>query len=220
MYTHFIFNILLVIHIFSGSLALLSSFGAMASTKGGYWHRKAGKFFIISMTSIFITAIPMAILKNNLFLFLIALFSYYLAFTGWRYAKNRSGIPLKIDWVASGIMLIVAILMIAYGYHQYLAQDYHGIVLAIFGFIASRLALFDLKTFKTHDATGKQRIIKHLRGMFGATIAALTAFTVTNVHLKPELLLWLAPTLLLTPLIIWWSKKIANPKQIYSQKDD
>jgi hypothetical protein len=52
------------------------------------------------MVGIFLTAIPMSIINSNTFLFLIAIFSFYLAFAGMRFAKNRKGIATTIDWIA------------------------------------------------------------------------------------------------------------------------
>jgi hypothetical protein len=209
-----IFDILLIIHITAGSLALLSAFAAMACAKGGQGHKLAGKFFIISMTIVFATAIPLSLLIKSLFLFLIALFSYYLAFTGWRYAKNRTGVTARIDWIASSIMLLIAITMAIHGIQQYIQQNSLGIVLIVFGIAGSRTALIDIYGYKNKTAIGKTRIAKHLRGMLGATIAALTAFTVTNTHLEPQLLLWLGPTIVFTPVIIWWDRKVMKTTKI------
>ena len=44
------------------------------------------------MTIIFHTAIPMSMAAGNVFLFLVAIFSFYLAFSGIRFARNRAGI--------------------------------------------------------------------------------------------------------------------------------
>ena len=51
---------------------------------------------------IFFTAIPMSIVSGNVFLFLIAIFSFYLAYAGMRFARNRTGIANIFDWVAVG----------------------------------------------------------------------------------------------------------------------
>jgi hypothetical protein len=51
------------------------------------------------------------------------------------------------------------------------------------------------------------RIANHLIRMMGATIAVITAFLVVNVHFDPGWVVWLAPTVVLTPLIIVWSRR-------------
>ena len=82
--------ILLVIHITAGSIALLTAFVALVTAKGGVIHVRAGRVYAIGMTVIFLTAVPLAALGANVFLLLIAFFSFYLVFAGWRFARNRS----------------------------------------------------------------------------------------------------------------------------------
>ena len=208
MFLHSVVRFLLTIHIFCGFISLFSAFGAMFSSKGQVKHRKFGRIFFYSMTGIFITAIPISIIKNNLFLFLIALFSYYLAFSGWRYAKNRNGIPGKVDVIVSGTMLGISIIMVSIGAYTFNTDNFRTITLLVFGFIGCGFSYSDLKSHRNHTATGIQRISNHLSAMLGATIATLTAFSVTNIHIHPQIILWLGPTILLTPFIIWWKHKI------------
>ena len=71
---------LLALHIFAGSLAFVSAGAALLVKKGGQPHRWAGRSFFLSMVVIFLTAVVMAVLTSNTFLFIVALFSFYLAF--------------------------------------------------------------------------------------------------------------------------------------------
>ena len=119
MNSHFAVIFLLCIHITCGFAALLSAFGAIASRKGQLKHRLFGRCFFYSMTGVFITAIPLSLIKENLFLFLIAIFSYYLAFSGWRYAKNRSGIPGKIDFIMTWLMFGASCFMMGLGIYKF-----------------------------------------------------------------------------------------------------
>ncbi len=195
---------LLYFHIACGFSAILAALGAMLSTKGAKQHRKFGSLFFYAMTGVFITAIPLALFINNLFLFLIALFSYYLAFSGWRYAKNRSG-PQRLDLIVSLSMLIVSILMMGTALLQ---MHQNKIILMLFGAFGLLFSFSDIKLHYTHSSTGKQRIAHHLGAMLGATIAALTAFAVTNISIQPTIILWLGPTFLITPVIMWWKNKV------------
>ena len=86
-------SILLLFHILSGSLTLISSALSIYSKKGQRTHRFFGKIYFWGMVGVFLTAIPLAIFKLNVFLLLIAIFSFYLAFAGMRFAVNRKGIP-------------------------------------------------------------------------------------------------------------------------------
>ena len=99
------FSALLLIHIIFGFTSISAAVGAISTKKGGTVHRFCGKVFVCGMTGIFITAIPLSLMKNDLFLFLIALLSYYLALSGWLFAKNRSGVASLFAWSVATIML-------------------------------------------------------------------------------------------------------------------
>lgn len=187
----------------------------MLSPKGQLKHRQFGKFFFYGMTGVFITAIPLALIKYDLFLFLIAFFSYYLTFSGWRYAKNRDGIPAKVDLIISWMMQCCSLVMLGLGIYRFNFNNTEMIVLFAFGILGFILSYSDLKTYRNHNAIGKQRIANHLGAMLGATIASLTAFSVTNIPLKPQIILWLGPTVLLTPVIMWWTNKVLKSKDVY-----
>ncbi len=70
--------ILLAVHIAAGSVSLATAAVALVTAKGGRWHVLAGRIYAAGMTVVFLTAIPLAIMGSSLFLFLIALFSFYL----------------------------------------------------------------------------------------------------------------------------------------------
>ena len=99
-------QILLPIHILAGMFALISAALAVSSEKGKRLHVLSGRTYFWCMVAIFLTAIPMSIITSNIFLFLIAFFSFYLAFSGIRFARNRKGIATTLDWIAVGLMLL------------------------------------------------------------------------------------------------------------------
>ena len=55
-----------------------------------------------------------------------------------------------------------------------------------------------------------ERIAKHLTNMMGGTIAVVTAVLVVNPPTDPEWVWWILPTVLITPVITWWNKKVLN----------
>ena len=64
---------------------------------------------------IFVTALPLAILGDDIFLLIIAFFSFYLVFAGWRFARNSVRKPHWVDWAAVTIMAVTGLAMWAYG---------------------------------------------------------------------------------------------------------
>lgn len=206
-----LYGSLLFIHIAGGFAALLSAFVAILSKTidGAHkWHVYSGRVFFAGMAAVFLTAIPMAILKPNPFLFMIAIFSFYMALSGLRLAINRAGTPQTIDWIIAGIMAITSVAMVAFGVYLLTTGESMGITIIIFGIIGAGFSLADIRTFRAGGLKGKERISAHLQRMMGATIATLTAFIVTNFYIEPIVILWLAPTIVITPIITIWSYKI------------
>lgn len=199
--------ILTFIHIIAGSISLAAAALAVSSAKGKTLHRNAGGIYFWGMVGIFLTAIPMAILTSNIFLFLVALFSFYLAFSGRRFAKNRTGTPHIIDWIAIAFMLTSGFSMLLLSLWYFLEDNSRYIVLVVFGLLAIVLGYRDFATFKNGNAIGKMRIARHLTNMLGGTIAVITAVLVVNVSISPTWVWWILPTVLISPVIAWWSRK-------------
>ena len=203
-------GILLSIHILAGSVALVSAALALSSEKGKKFHILIGKAYFWSMAIIFLTALPLSTITGNVFLFLIAIFSFYLVFSGKRFAKNRKGVPTRIDLIAVNFMLLSGVGMWILAIIFFIDNNSQYITLIVFGFLALFLGYGDFQTFKNQTAIGKERIAKHLTNMMGGTIAVVTAVLVVNPPANPEWVWWILPTFLITPVIFWWNKKVLN----------
>ncbi len=200
-------GILLSTHILAGTIALFCAGLALLSEKGKKIHVTSGRIYFWSMAGIFLTAIPMSIISSNTFLFLIAIFSFYLAFAGMRFAKNRKGIATTIDWIAVSLMILSGLGMWALAITYFINNNSQYITLFVFGFIALALGYLDYKSHKNKTATGKERIAKHLTNMMAGTIAVVTAVLVVNPNIEPRGVWWVLPTAVISPIIVYWSKK-------------
>ena len=204
-------GILLSIHVLTGTIALLCAALAVSSEKGKKFHVLSGRTYFWCMVGIFLTAIPMSIINSNTFLFLIAIFSFYLAFAGMRFAKNRKGIATTIDWIAVSLMILSGLGMWALAITYFISDNSQYITLLVFGFIALALGYGDYRSHKNKAATGKERIAKHLTNMMAGTIAVITAVLVVNVNIEPIWIWWVLPTVVITPIISYWKKKTLSP---------
>ena len=91
---------LLYIHILAGFISLGIAYFLLFIKKGNKRHKKLGMIYVYGMSTIFVTAIPLSLLGEfNPFLFVIAIFSFYLAFSGYRQGRDRNGEREKIDKV-------------------------------------------------------------------------------------------------------------------------
>ena len=207
--------IILVIHIAAGSVALLTAFVALVTAKGGVIHIRAGRVYAIGMTLIFLTAVPLAILGSAVFLLLIAFFSMYLVFAGWRFARNRSRRPQPVDWAAVAIMGLTGLAMWGYAVALGLSGSGQWVTMLTFGAIAAALSVADGLFFNQGRSASRRpaayrRIQRHLTNMMAGTIATVTAVMVVNVSFNPVWLPWLLPTIVITPLIVWWNVRTAR----------
>ena len=199
---------LLFIHIIAGTVSLLAAALAVASGKEKKEHILAGRTYFWGMFLIFITAIPMSIISSNLFLFPVAIFSFYLAYAGMRFGRNRTGIASTFDWAAVGLMILSGIAMWCLATLYFINNNTQFITLTVFGFIAISLGYADFRSYRNKSAIGKQRIARHLTNMLAGTIAVITAVLVTNVNIEPVFIFWILPTILITPLIFCGTEKL------------
>ena len=205
--------ILLLIHVAAGSVALLAAVAALFTAKGERHHVFAGRVYAVAMTVIFLTALPLAILGSSIFLLLIAVFSFYLVFAGWRFARNRRGLPQTVDWCSTAIMGFTGLAMGGYGIVLVIAGNGQWITMLIFGTIAVALSLVDGQyhlRLARRTRVDVQRVQRHLTNMLAGTIATVTAVTAVNVDLNPVWLPWILPTIVITPIIVWWNVRVGQ----------
>ena len=158
-------KMLLAIHILAGTIALLCAALAVSSEKGKRLHVLSGRTYFWCMVTIFLTAIPMSFINGNIFLFLIAVFSFYLAFAGMRFARNRKGLATTLDWIAVSLMVLSGLGMWILAAIYFTKDNSQYIVLLVFGFLAVFLGYGDYKSHKNKTATRIEGIAKHLTNM-------------------------------------------------------
>ena len=211
------FKSLLVIHIIAGSVGLFTGTINIIRKKGDQPHRLVGKFFFYGMLINAIAGFIMSILHNNLFLLVIAVFSFYMTATGQRFLSlkqlTKGQKPKSIDWMITFIMLAFSLFFILFGGYLIYNNNNFGIVLIVFGLISMLMARTDIKIYNGKIKIKNYWLLIHIQRMIGAYIASLTAFLVVNNTYLPPVVAWLLPTVILTPLIFYWSKKNAVLKQ-------
>ncbi|MFB6279343.1 MAG: hypothetical protein ABEK75_07545 [Salinibacter sp.] len=203
-----IFDALLWIHIAAGMVALVVAPGALLTRKGSGWHRHWGQMYFWSMAVVAGTALVMSAMRSGLFLGLVAVFSFYLAFTGVRaLRRKRPGVRVtRWDWGAALIALLGSVGLILFG--GLVLADGHtfGIVALVFGGIGGGLAGRDLRRFWNPSKTERAWFFMHLQRMIAAYIATVSAFSVVNFSFLPPVVRWLWPTVVGTAAIALWTR--------------
>ena len=100
--------------------------------------------------------------------------------------------------------------MWSYGAVLLLSGSPQWVTMVVFGSIAVALSAVDARFHTGRRASGKQRIARHLTNMLAGTIATVTAVLVVNVETDPVWLAWILPTIVITPLIVWWNVRIGR----------
>lgn len=166
------------------------------------------------MTSVAFTAVIMAPMHDNLFLTLVAVFSFYLAFSGYRsvYRKDfyKTGKTAGIDWFFAVINLIFSLSLIIFGIIK--LPDSFGIISIVFGFIGAVLGIRDIISFVRPPADKQKWFFSHMVGMVASYIAAVSAFSAVNLNFDwlPAWIQWLWPTIIGTPLLNMWARSYRN----------
>ena len=128
-----LYSILLTLHIATGSLALLTGTINMFRQKGGEKHRKMGRLYVRCMMATGISALVMAQLNPNPFLFIVGIFTIYLVGTANRYIQPVPEKPLFIDWGYTLGMFVFATIFMIWGAYSILHQENMGWVMLTFG---------------------------------------------------------------------------------------
>jgi len=206
-----------IIHIIAGATALL--FGALAIIlkKNTPKHKPVGKVYFWSMTIIFITGVYLSVFKNNIFLFLIAFFTYYSVCIAYRALKlkylNITQKPTVLDWfieIAAGISFIgmIAFAILAY----YKSHNFGAIIPLVFGSFGLWGVSRNVKRLicKPKQTMGWLKV--HIGNMLGSYIGAITAFVVNQMeHIPlPPIVMWLGPAVILVPIIVIELKKVKS----------
>lgn len=195
-------QISLIIHIIAGMSALVCGLIALLLRKGSSGHKLNGNIFFYSMIGVAITALFISAFKSNDFLFYIGLFSLFMTLSGKRAIQNKTSSPGKID-------ILILILGLGTGIWM-LAEP--NLVLRVFGALSLLLALGDLsvyyKVYRQHVMPSNTWLLRHIRHMMGSYISTTTAFLVVNIQIQPAWVIWLLPTFIGTPVIIYWIRKI------------
>ena len=200
---------LLYLHILAGFISLGIAYVLLFIKKGNKRHKKLGMIYVYGMTTIFVTAIPLSLLGEfNPFLFVIAIFSFYLAFSGYRQGRDRNGARERIDKALGIFITATSILFYSMAVSLYLIEDSMWITSVIFGSIALVFSINDFRRMKIVERPNfYDRTNLHLNLMLAGTIATTTAFIVTIDPFSTLWLNWIAPTIVGTPIIIYFSKR-------------
>lgn len=93
-----IHTINILIHVLTGSAALLTGMIALIARKGTRLHRRLGKVFLFLLMIVIITGLlGVFVFGRNTFLLVVTVLSGYMGFSGYRVLQTRSNRPKILD---------------------------------------------------------------------------------------------------------------------------
>jgi hypothetical protein len=201
----------------------------MSFRKGSPRHVLAGKVFVLSMLTMAVGAVYLAIVKHQPNNVGGGIITFYLIGTAWLTARRREGETSRMDWVAMLIPLALGILTWMNGIKVVRSGgDQDGVPVGMTFFMGSICLLAatgDVRMLLRGGVLGATRIARHLwRMCFGLFIAAgsfflgpsnrplrlLTAIGLGQ-HLSPVLFgtsLYLVLTITPLALLIFWLVRV------------
>jgi uncharacterized membrane protein len=193
------------VHIFCGMIALFVAPCAMLTVKGELAHRRWGKIYFWMMAVVAATAIVLAFYRPILFLALIAVFSFYFAFRGYRSVLRKRGPASPADWIGASIALAGSVGLIGFGIHPLPGVFAPPPIVSIsLGLIGLWIPVIDMRAFLHPPADRNAWWFSHMGGMLGSYIATVSAFSVVNFHFLPAAVRWLWPVAIGIPGIFIW----------------
>lgn len=205
---------ILLLHIFTAVVGLLSGFLAMFLRKGSGWHGAAGSIFFGSMVCMTVSAAYIAAFwKINMLNLTVSLLTFYLVVTAWRTAKRRIGAPDVYDLIALLFVMAVGIAGIKFGVEA--AGSIKGTkngmpapMYFVFGSIALLHGVSDIRMFLRGGVTGARRIARHLWRMSFALLIATMSFYPGQARQFPKWLrdtnVFFVPHILLIGAMLFW----------------
>lgn len=199
-------------HAFLGGVGLISGIGSMIVKKGSTPHKKMGKLFSIGMIGSASISLPIAWMPGheNLFLFLIGLFTIYLVLAGNRSLTFKPKIKKKAavtDLAISFGMLVFSLVMLGLGAYGLIAAVANSVLYLVFGGFGLFLTIRDFMFFKRFKDTKNDWLLNHITRMMAALIASITAFIVAGLGIG-SLVAWILPSVLGTLYITYWRRKM------------
>lgn len=209
-------TVILTTHVAAGFASLFLGIFNLLNKKGAKTHRRLGMAYFYSMFYVFISAlIILVFFRFTFFLTAIAVFSFYMCFSGYRVLKRKkAGQAALIDKIAAGLAMTFGLVLFGTGvYFIVKSKMVLGILSIVFGLATFNAGWQDVRIFRLKEMKDKQWWwYHHMQAMIGSLIAATTAFLVQNgVKMFPGFpypwLFWLLPAAIGTPLIIVWIRR-------------
>jgi uncharacterized membrane protein len=212
----------LVIHIATGSIALVSGLAAFIYKKGSPNHKLAGKVFLYTMLIMALSGFYLALLRDVHITMLASGLTSYLVLSSWLAVKRPSA---NLKWMELATFVYGGVVTAYAAFLSY--QGANGItdslgsyivpagVYYFFTAILSCAFVMDIRRYVIGELSMKQKVLRHLWRMCVAMYFATSSFF-GQVQIFPEVVvksgILSLPELMVFLTMVFWLIKTAWPK--------
>ena len=169
----------ITIHVFAGSLALLTGIYILFKAKRTRIHRISGRVFLLLLAIVVFTGLSgVFIFKRHSFLLVITVLSGYMGFSGLRAIRSKSNKPQVLD-IAVAFLALASVIFFLW-YFTKTGMVWSGII--IYSTVAYLImaVVYDLsRYFIPKKVYGKLWLYEHILKMVSAFSGLLSAFSGT-----------------------------------------
>ena len=212
-------------HVLAGTIALTTFWAAALMKKGSTWHKRVGKIYLLAMTGVAVTALPLVlayILEGQwvgaaFLAYLVVLVSHAcrLAWLSIRWKRDFA------RYTGLGYRVSNAVLALSGVAVSVLGLVYGAWILVIFGLIGPLGALEARKFLRSRGADPKWWLKEHYGAMIGNGVATHIAFLqIGLMRLVPELgntvvqhLAWFGPLAVAFAAGFWLDRRYMRPRR-------
>jgi uncharacterized membrane protein len=216
---------LILLHVCSAAVGLLSGFTAMVFRKGSGLHGAAGTIFFVSMLSASGAGACLAgFIHPNSANLMGSVLTFYLVATGWAAARCTDGKAGIFDLGALLFAFAIGVAGVTWGFQAAssatgMKDRYPAPFYFVFGSIALLFASSDVRMVVRGGVFGAKRIARHLwRMCFALLFAALSFYPGQGPRFFPK---WLretnlpyVPHVLLTGAMLFWLYRVSVRKRV------
>src|SRR5215469_5026124 len=184
------FSAILLLHICSGTVGVLSGFAAAFLRKGSRRHGLAGKVFAVSMLTLGASGVYLALMKSDPGTALGGALTFYFVATAWMTVRRKAGELNIFDWGALAVVLAIAGIEVTFGVEALrslrgVKYGYPATLYFIFGTLALLAFAGDVRVLVRGGISGTPRIARHLWRMCFAWFVASGSIFLARPHLFP-----------------------------------
>jgi len=177
----------LAFHATAGTVALASGCIALATRKGGTWHRRSGQVFVVAMIAMGLTAVGISLYEGKKAFASGALAAYFV-FTAWTTVRPLGAVGRRAD---IGLVLLACVLA-AGGFSQAFTafgrpgHQIEGVPAGMHFFLSTVIllaAVGDVRAIRAGGLQGTRRLARHLWRMCFALFIATGSFVAQLVRM-------------------------------------